>query len=342
MATKKWYRRYIPAGLILKNGNKWWFQISINGKRHRQSLNTDQKTLAGHTAAQIYADLVQDTPEAKCNLSIDILVEQFVKHDSDSVAKHTAQYRRNHILNFLEFSSALSPDDITTAQVNKWIDNLATDPQNPKSAKTRKNYRASLSAFCNWLKSRGYIETNPVRDSLVPKAKPHKIVYMNRAEFDKAIKIAHQKKLWAIFPAAYAGLRRAEILSLRWEDIDLESQTMTITGKGNKTAGVPINSKLKKVFQEIGVKKSGRVFPSMYTKLAATTYLKPLYKHCPTLAQTGQGWHVFRRHFDSLLVQNVVSIAQVSKLMRHSSVTTTERHYAHLIAEHGRDAIELL
>ena len=346
MAKNKWYRRYIPAGLILKNGNKWWFQISINGKRHRQSLHTDQKSIAGMEAAKIYKELTQDTAQPSLH-SIADLIQSYNAHDKANLSPKVPAQRLGHLNNFFEFTGLDNLDDIAPTIINRWLDHLIAEtdqegkPKRGISPKTAVNYRATLSSFCAWAKTRGYLMHNPVTDSYLPKQKPIKIVYMTREEFDIAISKAHELELYAVFFAAYAGLRQAEIYNLTWQNIDLVNRNMSITGKGGKIAAVPISSKLAAVIDELPKLDSVKVFPNI-TRATAWKYLKPLYPHCPTIAQTGQGWHVFRRTFGSLLVQAGVSIAKVSKLMRHSNISTTEKHYAHLIAEHGREELELL
>lgn len=54
------------------------------------------------------------------------------------------------------------------------------------------------------------------------------------------------------------------------------------------------------------------------------------------------GWQVLRHTFASSLVSAGVSVYKVSKLLGHGSVSTTERHYAHLAPDElGRDVNRL-
>ena len=339
MAKKApWYRRYIPAGSIYKNGNFWWISIMIAGKLTKKSLGTSNKTIAGAVAKKIYQNLVSDASKKDlCIADIDEALELFCNHDIGSVTDKTIVTRKAHIKSWVQFAG-IDFDDLTPAYINKWLDTLAAAG---KSAKTRQNYRTTLSKFCSWLVNREILDLNPVQRSEIPKRPPLRIVYMQRAEFDAALDVAKKNKLWAVFFAAYAGLRQSEIIRLNWFDLDLNRLTMTIIGKGGKIAAVPISNKLADIIAQIPRTDNPKVFPKLTYK-TARSYLDPIKEVCPTLQIVGQKWHVFRRTFGSLLVQSGVSIAQVSKLMRHSNITTTEKHYAHLVAEHGRDAVELL
>ncbi len=42
----------------------------------------------------------------------------------------------------------------------------------------------------------------------------------------------------------YTGLRISETAKVMWDDFNLDSKLLTVTGKGNKTRWVPLNSKL--------------------------------------------------------------------------------------------------
>ncbi|MFT6957086.1 MAG: integrase [Halieaceae bacterium] len=51
------------------------------------------------------------------------------------------------------------------------------------------------------------------------------------------------------------------------------------------------------------------------------------------------GFHGLRRTFGSKLISNGVNSLRVARLMGHSSVTVTERHYIGLLQEENRKAV---
>jgi integrase len=66
-----------------------------------------------------------------------------------------------------------------------------------------------------------------------------------------------------IITALNTGMRKGEILSLRWEDIDLESNLITIrqeVSKSEKTRRIPINTTLRKLLLEQRLKSGGSLF----------------------------------------------------------------------------------
>jgi integrase len=64
----------------------------------------------------------------------------------------------------------------------------------------------------------------------------------------------------AVLLALYAGLRRSEIASLRWADIDLEVGWLRIVGKGDVTAELPIHHELAQALVDVG-RQGPFVFP---------------------------------------------------------------------------------
>ena len=73
-----------------------------------------------------------------------------------------------------------------------------------------------------------------------------------------------------------------------------------------------------------------------------TYTLKKIKKYYAKAKIKDANIHTFRRIFGSLLVQKGVSIFIVSKLLGHSSVTVTEKHYTDFVDESLRNGIEVL
>lgn len=66
-----------------------------------------------------------------------------------------------------------------------------------------------------------------------------------------------------IITALNTGMRKGEILSLRWEDVDLENNVITIrqeVSKSKKTRRIPINTTLRKLLLEQRLKSGGSLF----------------------------------------------------------------------------------
>ena len=73
------------------------------------------------------------------------------------------------------------------------------------------------------------IASNPVEDVSRPRVKRHEIEVLEPAESAALLAAARTTRMFPIiFLALATGLRRGEVLGLRWSDVDLERRTLTV------------------------------------------------------------------------------------------------------------------
>lgn len=147
--------------------------------------------------------------------------------------------------------------------------------------------------------------------------------------------------------AVNTGLRRGELLQLRWRDLDLQRRLLTVRGEGAKTRQtrhVPLNSEATRVL------KAWRptVFEPAWCVFGGSTESTPL----GTVKKAWRGvlkaatvtsfrFHDLRHTFASKLVMASVDLNTVRELLGHKSIAMTLR-YAHLAPEHKAAAVESL
>jgi integrase len=141
----------------------------------------------------------------------------------------------------------------------------------------------------------------------------------------------------AILLSMNTGLRRGELLALRWECVDFTQQILTVEGgtaKSRQTRHVCLNEEATRVLQCWRDQAEGgkRVFE---TKTSFKTAWAPLLKRAQI---TKFRWHDLRHHFASRLVQKGVPLNTVRDLLGHSSVAMSLR-YAHLAPDQRREAV---
>jgi integrase len=142
------------------------------------------------------------------------------------------------------------------------------------------------------------------------------------------------------------GLRKGEILDLRWSDVDLDARLLTVRGEDSKSGNtryVPLNptalAALTSWRRQSG-KSNQRVFPandggrldnvrSSWATLLSDAGIEKFR------------WHDMRHHFASKLVMKGVPLNTVRELCGHADSNTTLR-YAHLAQSHVFDAVNLL
>jgi len=145
----------------------------------------------------------------------------------------------------------------------------------------------------------------------------------------------------AILLSMNTGLRRGELLKLRWRSIDFNHQLLTVEGPDSKTRQtrhVPLNTEAMSVLKRWREQVPGgpRVFE------IATGFKTAVWMHVLKRAKVAKfRWHDLRHHFASRLVQRGVPLNTVRDLLGHSSIAMSLR-YAHLAPDQRQEAVAKL
>lgn len=146
--------------------------------------------------------------------------------------------------------------------------------------------------------------------------------------------------------AMNTGLRRGELLSLRWADLNLPGKTLTVraaSAKSGHTRYVPLNTEALGV---IGMwhrvqgepKDAALVFPGRNGN--RMTRVDTAWGSLMKLAGIPNfRFHDLRHHFASKLVQAGVDLYTVKELLGHSEIAMTQK-YSHLAPDNLRLAVE--
>ena len=147
-----------------------------------------------------------------------------------------------------------------------------------------------------------------------------------------------------ILCALHTGMRRGEILGLRWDQIDFERRTIRVERtKSGKPRFIDINRTLLELLrrQRVDDPRSEFVFPSNRTGRAFVEVSKAFKRACKLASITGLRFHDLRHTFASRLIARGADIITVKELLGHSSVRITER-YTHSQSEQRRQAVSRL
>jgi integrase len=143
------------------------------------------------------------------------------------------------------------------------------------------------------------------------------------------------------------GLRKAELINLIWENVDLkQSQISIVSGNGWKTKTgksriVPLNAKAVHIIKKFQNKNKIYVFT---TEEDNKIHLdKPYHELKNTLEKLGLTGdiHKLRHTFAAKLVMSGKNIYDVSKLLGHADIKTTEI-YAHLAPDYLKNVVDVL
>lgn len=175
----------------------------------------------------------------------------------------------------------------------------------------------------------------------------------NRWRRDRGYKewAAHDKYTDYVSPlvllAINTGLRRGELLQLRWRDLDLQRRMLTVRGEGTKTRQtrhVPLNTEatlLMKAWRPRVLDPAWCVFGGSTASTPLASVKNAWHGVVVGAKVTSFRFHDLRHTFASKLVMAGVDLNTVRELLGHKSVAMTLR-YAHLAPEHKAAAVEAL
>jgi integrase len=142
----------------------------------------------------------------------------------------------------------------------------------------------------------------------------------------------------AVLLSLNTGIRRGELLSLKWSAVDLVHNTITIEGsnaKSSQTRHIPLNSEAADVLRRWKKQSSrDRIFPFTGFKTAWSALLEQA-------TIKAFRWHDMRHDFASRLASKGVPLNTVRELLGHQSLVMTLR-YAHLQPDRKAEAVSRL
>ncbi len=167
--------------------------------------------------------------------------------------------------------------------------------------------------------------------------------YLSKEECQELIKSCEPHLKPIIITALNTGCRKGEILSLKWDNIDLKHGFIRLehTKNGDKR-NIPISDDLKALLQ--GITRRIDILYVFFDSVTGNPYqdVKRSFNTALRRAKIYDfKFHDLRHTFASHLVMAGVDITTVSRLLGHKSLTMTLR-YAHLAPDHLSKAVNMI
>lgn len=218
--------------------------------------------------------------------------------------------------------------------------------------KTVNNHLTALRTLLRLAAEWGYMPAVP-KIRLLP-VRERKVDFLSRGEIDALLDGARPEPMWwrMILLALRTGMRRGELIALRWRDIDLDNGIINVLRsitrgqegppKGGHTRQIHVTTELVQILTEARGNLDGRLFMKDDGSDLDGDYCRyPLARACRRAGLRRIGWHVLRHTFASQLVMAGAPIRAVQELLGHTDIRLTMR-YSHLGADAKRDAVRLL
>ncbi len=185
------------------------------------------------------------------------------------------------------------------------------------------------------------IATNPAHRAPVPKAPEGRVRYLQPKELGEVLAACPEWLRPIVGLATATGMRRGELLAVRWEDVDLKAGTIILRKtKNGKERPAFINDLARQVLTSMhgGTRKlKGLLFPDVTPAQVTVAFIRA----CEAAGVKDFSLHDLRHTFASHLRMHGADLHDLQKLLGHSDPRMTDR-YAHLSAEHLGNAAKRL
>jgi integrase len=212
-----------------------------------------------------------------------------------------------------------------------------------RSGSTVNRYRTVLSAVFKYAIGEGYVTINPVSRVPPRKVSNQRTRFLSESERTRLL-AACKASTWdkfhvLVLTAMTTGMRKAELLNLRWSDVDFDKGLAFLGDtKNGEQRYCPIPGFVVdelKVFREVG---RGLLFPSEIKPDKPREFTKHWLKALADAGIQNFRWHDLRHTAASMLVMNGATLYETGEVLGHKSTQTTAR-YAHLSTEHKSELV---
>jgi integrase len=186
----------------------------------------------------------------------------------------------------------------------------------------------------------GKLMQNPMRNIKQYKVQEHNIRVLLKDEEDALLEESCEHLKPIVITALNTGMRLGELLSLKWENVDMDREVITVTEtKSDKIRYIPINKTLKETLKCVKL-TNDRVFCDNNGRPMDS--IKTAFKNAVRRSGIRHfRFHDLRHTFASRLVEKNVNIVTVKELLGHADINTTMR-YSHPAPEYKRQAVDVL
>ena len=253
--------------------------------------------------------------------------------------------------------------DLSDCFAKSVVDDFITNLHKQYKPKTVKRKIASLRAFFHHMEYKELLNENPFTKldirfreaKLLPKTIPfHSIQTFLSTLYEQKELAESEYQLHccirdiAVIELLFAtGMRISELCSLKPSDIDLESSSILIYGKGAKERIIQLGNQevisALVLYQEAfkkDIEICGYFFVNRLKHKLSDQSVRFMINHYAELAGISQHItpHMFRHSFATLLLEQDVDIRYIQRMLGHSSISTTEI-YTHVSSTKQKDIL---
>lgn len=325
---------------IYKKGENWYIDYYLHGRRKRKKIGHSKK-LADQVLKDVQTKIVkkdflgiyddqkvtfQDFSHKYLAYAETIKTSTSVTRDKGIIQKHLLpRFGEKYLFEITldegeRYRAERLCEDATPATINKETNLL----------------KAMLNQAMRW----NYLKTSPLSGMKQLKEPPGRVRYLHAQELSVLLTACSRDNwLLAITQLAlHAGMRRGEILALKWRNIDFQNRIILLEKtKTNERRIIPINDTLAVVLHNLPRNNTEALFPIISGNMLSMAFRRA----CKRANVTHFRFHDLRHTFASHLTMAGVNQRAVQHLLGHKDPRMTSR-YAHLSDAHLNQAVKAL
>jgi len=320
------------------NGIYYVALVNINGKRSWHSTHCLDRSEAEMIAKEISGQL--EKPRV---ITLKVFQRMIKEYAETNFSKGTASIYNRSFQRLIQSVGDIILKCITPLLMEKFKQDCLKEVK-PVTANM---YLRTIRAAFNVAKEWRLIDANPAKSCKLLRVGDEEPVYLKKEDINtlvKHIKDIQFKRI--VLLAIFTGMRRGEIVNLKWEDMDFSNRFIRVRNrdtfkvKGGHPRTIPMHPYIHGLFLTLH-QSDGYVFIDSSGKAITPYYITRTFKRCIRKSGLPEKYHFhsLRHTCATWLVNANTPLYDVQKILGHQSITTTQI-YAHLPNEHLRRSIE--
>lgn len=327
-----------------QNGFYYIHYTDLNGKRQKQSTKVKIKSDAKIIMREFSKIFFIDKQKEISSISLKDYCWKFLKQNEKILAWKTILTYRTTFNALNRFVGAKMLTELTTEMIEDFLRFRHHTTSIYASRKDLINLKSAFKKAVN----NGYLKLNPT-DSIKRINPPEKMPnYFSDEEYNKLITVIENNDILDIVEfAVNTGLRQMELIQLKNNQFIKTKNLLILDNqahitKSKKIRTIPLNKKALEIINKKCEARKDFLF-TINGENIKQDYLIHEFKKYVRKAELNDklNFHSLRHTFASRLVQKGISIYQVSKLLGHADVKTTQI-YAHLTVNNLASAVSTL
>ncbi|GGF77540.1 tyrosine-type recombinase/integrase [Wenyingzhuangia marina] len=271
------------------------------------------------------------------------LIHKFLEYLSleKNYSPHTITAYQKDLLDFFAFIESeyqeIDPCAVEYSYVRSWIISLNASGIVNRSVNRK---LTALKSFYNYLQKIEMMAKNPLSSQKSLKTAKKVIIPFSEREIEESLLVTDERdtpfeqlRNKLMIHLLYAtGIRQAELMSMKVQDIDFELGTIKVVGKRNKERIIPLYTEVLKELKSYIKQRAGMDVDTLYlfvTKRGGKMYGALVYRiinsyFSKVSTKEKKSPHVLRHSYATDLINQGADLNSVKELLGHSSLAATQ------------------